>query len=68
MINGELLQQKIKERGYSVDEFSQKVGVDRSVAYRWISGKCVFSIDRAKAIVKELKLNSDEAYTIFFVD
>ena len=67
MVNVNKLKGKIVERGMSVEELANKIGVDKSTLYRKLnqSGE-TFTIREANLICKILELNGDEATAIFF--
>ncbi len=67
MVNVNKLKGKIVERGMSVEELANKIGVDKSTLYRKLnqSGE-TFTIREANLICEILELNGDEATAIFF--
>ena len=67
MVNVSKLKGKIVESGYSIDELSYKIGIDKATFYRKLNSNGEnFSVREANAIVKELKMNGEEAVSIFF--
>nr|DAL69332.1 MAG TPA: Regulatory protein [Caudoviricetes sp.] len=67
MVNVSKLKGKIVESGYSIAELSYKIGIDKATFYRKLNSNGEnFSVREANAIVKELKMNGEEAVSIFF--
>ncbi len=67
MVNVNKLKGKIVENGFSIEEFADKIGIDRSTLYRKLSRKCEnLTIKEAELMRSELNLSSVEAADIFF--
>lgn len=67
MVNAEMLREKIRMSGYTIQELSQKVGIDTSTFYRKIkAGEEGFSVGEARKISEILNLNREEVENIFF--
>ena len=67
MVNVNKLRGKIVEKGMTVNELADKIGIDRATLYRRLNtGGESFLIREADAITKALSLNCDEATAIFF--
>ena len=67
MVNVNKLKGKIVEKGYSIPELAEKIGMDKATIYRKIAnGGEGFTIKEANAIAKSLELNHDEVNAIFF--
>jgi hypothetical protein len=67
MVNVNKLKGKIVENGLNVETLSRRVKIDKSTFYRRLAqnGK-EFTIAEADAIVNELNLSSEDAFSIFF--
>ena len=60
------LKQRIADRGMTVEQLSEKIGIDDSTYYRKIaSGGTAFSIEQVQKIVAILGLSGAEAKEIF---
>ena len=69
MTNMMKLKGKIVEKGFNVGRLAEAIGLDSSTFYRKLSNDgLTISIGEANKIVETLKLNSNEAMSIFFAD
>jgi DNA-binding Xre family transcriptional regulator len=69
MVNVNKLKGKIVERGLSVTDLANMVGIDKATFYRKLAQNGeTFSIREADLICKKLELNPQEATAIFFSD
>lgn len=67
MANMNKLRGKIVENGLSVEQLSEKIGIDRATLYRKIAqGGTNFTIKEAICIAKELNLTIEDIDAIFF--
>jgi len=67
MVNIRKLKGKIAERGFSIPELSEIIGINKATFYRKINaGGSKITIGEAELIAKALALDSDELNTIFF--
>lgn len=67
MVNVNKLKGKIVERGMTMAELAQKIGIDRSTLYRKLNSEGKdFTIEEADLISKELQLTYIEVNSIFF--
>lgn len=60
--------QIIKEKGFTVSDVAEGVGINKSTFYRKINSdvNCGFTVKEANKIVDFLNLTKDEANDIFF--
>ena len=66
-ININMLKGKIVEKGMTVTDLAQKMGIDRATLYRKMENNGATMLVRdANNIVSVLNLTSDEAVAIFF--
>ena len=66
-ININRLKGKIVERGMTVSELAERIGVDKATLYRKLSNEGNSLLVReANTIAEQLGLTSDEAMSIFF--
>ena len=69
MTNMMKLKGKIVEKGFNVNRLAEAIGLDSSTFYRKLNNDgLTISIGEANKIVEILKLNSNEAMSIFFAD
>lgn len=69
MTNMMKLKGKIVEKGFNVNRLAEAIGLDSSTLYRKLNDNgLTISIGEANKIVETLKLNSNEAMSIFFAD
>lgn len=69
MINVNKLKGKIVEKGLSICELSEYIGINKSTFYRRLSNKGeTFSIKEVNKMCLALDLTSEEAVGIFFTD
>ena len=65
-VNIKLLRQKIGEKGLTIGEFSNEIGIDSSTFYRKVNaGGYKFTIGQMHKTVDTLNLNKQEAIDIF---
>lgn len=65
-VNIKLLRQKIGEKGLTIGEFSNEIGIDSSTFYRKVdAGGYKFTIGQMHKTVDTLNLNKQEAIDIF---
>ena len=62
------LKGKITERGLSIKEFAEIIGVDRSSLYRKLNNGEKITIGEAAKMKVALGLTNEEATRIFFAD
>lgn len=67
IVNINKLRGKIVERGITIEQLANQIGVDRSTLYRKMNNEGEsFTIKEANMICKALKLTGQEATAIFF--
>lgn len=66
MVNVNKLKGKFTEMGYSTAQVAKGAGIGLSKLYRRLNNSSEFTVGEADAIVRFLKLNADEATSIFF--
>lgn len=64
-MNVNKLRGKIVEKGLSIKELAERIGVDRTTMYRKMKEES-FTVREAVLISKELSLTSEEVMAIFF--
>jgi predicted transcriptional regulator len=63
----QVLKDRIKASGMSMEKISEMIGIDPSTMYRKIQkGGDGFTIKETNALAEVLKLSSDDALDIFF--
>lgn len=63
----QVLKERIKESGMSIEKISAMIGIDASTMYRKIQrGGDGFTIKETNELAEVLKLSSDDALDIFF--
>lgn len=65
-MNKLLLEYRIKEQGFSINDFCKEIGISRSSFYKKCKGEREFKQSEIKAIVECLKL--DSPMDIFFAN
>lgn len=65
-MNSNKLKAKIIEKGFSIADFSEAIGMDYSAFNRRMNNFEKFSIGEAKTIKEVLNLSDSEATSIFF--
>ena len=67
MVNVDRIRSILTEKGISVSDISEKIGINRSTFYRKLNRKGAdFTIKEVDAISKEINLTWDEVVSIFF--
>lgn len=67
MINVNKLKGKVVENGYSLETFSEKIGINNSTLYRKMKGGGEnFSIGEVQRIIDVLNLSIEDVNDIFF--
>ena len=67
LVNVDRIRSILTEKGISVSDISEKIGINRSTFYRKLNRKGAdFTIKEVDAISKELNLTWDEVVSIFF--
>ncbi len=67
MVNVNKLRGQIVEKGFNVETLADAIGMDRSTFYRRLNNRGeTFSIREANLICDRLRLNKEEAMSIFF--
>lgn len=66
MINGELLKNKIFERGYTIENFSDALNVRNNILIMKINSNIEFTVGEVSKISLLLRLNYNEIEDIFF--
>lgn len=67
MVNVNKLKGLIVEKGLSIPELAEKIGIDKTTFYRKINGNGEnFSVKEVDKMVTELNLDKDSALAIFF--
>lgn len=66
MVNVNKLRGKIVERGLTIEDVAEAMGINRSTLYRKLQMPNNITIGEANAICKILNLTSKEAIDIFF--
>ena len=67
MVKGDILKDKIHNRGYTIKDVAVCIGTDESTFYRKLrNSEKSFSVEEAKAIKDLLKLTANETTHIFF--
>lgn len=61
-----LLMLEIKNHGFTLEDFSKKIGIDYTTFYRKINGVSDFTRGEIQSICKILDLSNDKLYKIFF--
>lgn len=65
-VNLELLEEKISDRGMTIEKFSEKIGINSSTYYRKKEkGGLTFSVGQMHDIVNVLNLSMKDARNIF---
>ena len=67
-MNGNLLMEKIKDKGIKIGFLVDSVGFSRSTFYLKVKGKCEFTAKEIKAISSVLGFSKKEIYDVFFAD
>ena len=67
MLNANKLKGKLVEKGFTIAEIAQELGINPSTFYRKVK-KNSFEIGEADRIVKALSLSEKEAIDIFFTN
>lgn len=66
-MNTRLIREKLKEKGLSLEELAEFIGIDRSTLYRKLQDDGdAFKVSEMKSLIRVLELNSDEVNLIFF--
>lgn len=68
MVNVNKLKAKFVERGMSVEQAAEFVGIERSKLYRRFRDPTLFTVNEVNSIVHALGLTAEEAMAIFFAD
>jgi len=68
MVNVNKLKAKFVERGMSIEQAAEFVGIERSKLYRRFREPTSFSISEVNNIVHALQLTAEDAMAIFFAD
>lgn len=67
MVNVKKLREKMREKGWNVENLSKVIGIDKSTFYRKLSNNGLeFTVKEVDIIAKTLKLTYDEVNEIFF--
>ncbi len=66
MINAELLEEKRRQRGYTLEKMASELGISRTCLWNKIHGETQFYIGEAAKIKEMLKLSKNETFNIFF--
>lgn len=66
-VNENKLKAKCVERGISIEDCAEKIGINKSTFYRKMKQES-FTIKEANGIVEELSLSEDEITAIFFAN
>lgn len=67
-MDGALLEYFIKKRGFTKDNFINRIGVAKSPFYRKMQGEVQFKLDEIQKIREVLNLSDDDVMRIFFED
>lgn len=67
-MNIDKLKGKIKERGFTVKDFAEKIGVERTSLYRKLNNAERITIGEADRMKETLNLSNAEATEIFFAE
>lgn len=66
MVNVNKLKGKIVEKGLTVEEVANQIGIDRSSLYRKMNEPDKITIKDANQLVEVLEITGQEAVAIFF--
>lgn len=66
MIRTDLLQGKMRERGYTIESLARELGRTRTSVFNKIHNKTEFSVGEIQTIKKVLCLSDPDALSIFF--
>ena len=66
MFNSNLLKYEIMENGYTLQDFSSKVGIKRTALYRKLRGITEFNCSEISNIISTLNLSPEKTIAIFF--
>ncbi len=66
MLNKELLASKIKERGYTLENFAKELGINPATLYRKMTGESDFTRAEIQTAKNILALDVNSAEAIFF--
>ncbi len=66
MIRTDLLQGKMREKGFTIDSLAKEVGKSRTTLFNKIHNKAEFLVSEVQTIKQVLSLDENEATAIFF--
>lgn len=67
MIRTDLLQGKMRERGYTIESLAKELGRTRTSIFNKIHNKTEFSVSEIQIIKKVLCLSDSDALSIFLI-
>lgn len=68
MLDKELLVEKLKIKGFTLESFASELGVNYTTLYRKLNGDSEFTRPEIKLAKRVLNLNNSDVDAIFFSD